>query len=840
MKKILSIAVALVLLIGLIPVAGMMNATAADTWTLVTDASTLQAGDQIVIAANTKGFVAAALSSQYLKNSAATFSENKTTITTLPADAAIFTLSGSADAWTLSNTNGALGATTVKKLAYGSGTTTWTITIDADNNATIQNATESYGRMLYNVNSPRFTTYTSNASASMLLPQIYRLVAGGDTDISDNTSTSTSASASDTTPSASETAPTDPTSSSTTTATQAPTDEEVDTSVPQSLSILGTTGTLVDKTITWTGKGFIFENAQGSSNSAIRTSDADHFRVYKSHETTISSTCGKNISQIIITATSSSYATAAAATATAAGYTATASGTTVTISLSGVSSITMTATAQWRLNKVEVVFEGGTTTTTTAATIYETPAEIMTAAYALEQGKVLSNSHVYTLSGVITNVDTVYNSEYSNVTVTMLVDGTDKEIQCFRLKGDGADLIGTNDKITVSGVIKNYNGTIEFDSGCTLDAYELSQVEVPIYETPAEIMDAAYALDEGATLSDGHAYTLTGVITEVNFAYDEGYGNASVTIAVDGTDKTIYCYKLAGTGADVVGVGDTVTVTGPIKNYKGKIEFDGCTLDSYVVKEEVPTFTGRDVTLGDDLDVGFYVDIPDAYDPANLSVVFEVNGNSTTVAIQPDAEGNYVIHLEVPAKDMTTVITAKVMDSSYTVHSEISTTVAEYADQIIAGDVDATAAEVAAATAMVNYGAMAQIYFNHNTDNLANVGNETDLSAADVSGIADLAVTGDSSNFIGASLVLKSRLAVRLYFTEQVEGSQYNSNGWYIEVTDIDAANLATTQNVTVGETTYSFSALSFAKQVIEGSYNANFQNLMKALVLYEAAASVL
>ena len=84
------------------------------------------------------------------------------------------TLGGSSGSWTLSNNEGKLlGATAAKKLAWDKGTTTWSISIQ-NGNATIQNGTSTYGRFLYNVNTPRFTTYTSDATSSMLLPQIYR------------------------------------------------------------------------------------------------------------------------------------------------------------------------------------------------------------------------------------------------------------------------------------------------------------------------------------------------------------------------------------------------------------------------------------------------------------------------------------------------------------------------------------------------------------------------------------------------------------------------------------------------------------------------------------------
>ena len=148
----------------------------AQVWTKVTDASTLQAGDQLVIACSSKGVVASSsIASSYMDKLSATFSSDKSTITSLPSDAAILTLGGSKDAWTLANASGTqLGATAVKKVAWVGGTKTWKISI-ANGSATIQSTTDSYGRFLYNSGSPRFTTYTSNTSSSMILPELYRL-----------------------------------------------------------------------------------------------------------------------------------------------------------------------------------------------------------------------------------------------------------------------------------------------------------------------------------------------------------------------------------------------------------------------------------------------------------------------------------------------------------------------------------------------------------------------------------------------------------------------------------------------------------------------------------------
>ena len=152
-----------------------VSAAEGDTYELVTDASTLSVGDTLVIASNTKGVTLGALSKDYFTVTQSIFSENKNEITDLKAGLELV-LSGTKDKWELTYNNKKIGATAVKKMSLTQGISTWKISIDTKNNATIQNTTSSYGRFLHNVGSTRFTTYTSPTSASMLLPQLYRKV----------------------------------------------------------------------------------------------------------------------------------------------------------------------------------------------------------------------------------------------------------------------------------------------------------------------------------------------------------------------------------------------------------------------------------------------------------------------------------------------------------------------------------------------------------------------------------------------------------------------------------------------------------------------------------------
>ena len=159
MKKTLSICLMLI----------VAMAVMADEFTLVTDASILAAGDQIVLANSDKGLTATASiktgkSANYLETVAATFSGQ----TVIPAaTTAIFTLSGNAAAWTLTNQNGqVLGATDAKKLAWDNGTTTWTIASDG-----VSSTNSAYGTIQYNGSgSSRFCNYTGTLTKI----QIYR------------------------------------------------------------------------------------------------------------------------------------------------------------------------------------------------------------------------------------------------------------------------------------------------------------------------------------------------------------------------------------------------------------------------------------------------------------------------------------------------------------------------------------------------------------------------------------------------------------------------------------------------------------------------------------------
>ena len=155
------------------------KAVSVEKWVKVTDASTLAAGDELIMVSDTLAAGDIEGENVYLSDVKIVVNEDESV--TIGSDVLVFTLGGVEGGWTLSNNDGImLGATAVKKLAWGSGTTTWLISIDETGDAIIQNTHMSnnsydFGRFLYNVNYTRFTTYKSDPDKGMLLPSLYRL-----------------------------------------------------------------------------------------------------------------------------------------------------------------------------------------------------------------------------------------------------------------------------------------------------------------------------------------------------------------------------------------------------------------------------------------------------------------------------------------------------------------------------------------------------------------------------------------------------------------------------------------------------------------------------------------
>ena len=126
--------------------------------------------------------------------------------------------------------------------------------------------------------------------------------------------------------------------------------------VTESLNIYANKGTMNGTaSISWEGTNFTVTNEKGSSTTAIRTSDSDHYRIYVGSILKFTAKNNKKITKLVITCTSAgNYATYVK---NALGDNATISGATVTWTGSATEVISNKIGTQTRINKVEATLE---------------------------------------------------------------------------------------------------------------------------------------------------------------------------------------------------------------------------------------------------------------------------------------------------------------------------------------------------------------------------------------------------------------------------------------------------------------------------------------------------
>lgn len=194
----------------------------------------------------------------------------------------------------------------------------------------------------------------------------------------------------------------------------------------------------------------------------------------------------------------------------------------------------------------------------------------------------------------------------------------------WAVAGEGASVNGNVLTVKAGADTATVKLTATLSCGDASDTAEFDVVIVP--NDAAKIMAAGDALGDGGKFAN--EVTFTGVVTKVNSKYDAEYGNVTVTIDVNGT--SVYCYRVAGAGADVLAEGYTVTVKGFIENFKGSAQIgQGGTIVDYVAGEapEKPDAPNSSSSSKDDGDSS--VSTPDDEQVASISLTTNSMGITT-------------------------------------------------------------------------------------------------------------------------------------------------------------------------------------------------------------------
>lgn len=147
---------------------------------------------------------------------------------------------------------------------------------------------------------------------------------------------------------------------------------------------------------------------------------------------------------------------------------------------------------------------------------------------------------------------------FSDVAITYAVTGT------------GAAIEGNTLTFTAGAATSDVTLTATLTAG---DKSETATFPVKVVPNDtAAILAAGKAIGKGAKF--GNEATLTGVVTSIDTAFNEQYGNVTVTIKVG--EESVQCYRLVGTQTVLAGdiaVSDEITVTGTLENYNNKVQF---------------------------------------------------------------------------------------------------------------------------------------------------------------------------------------------------------------------------------------------------------------------------
>jgi len=290
-------------------------------------------------------------------------------------------------------------------------------------------------------------------------------------------------------------------------------------------------------------------------------------------------------------------------------------------------------------------------------------------------------------------------------------------------------------------------------------------------------------------------------------------------------------------------------------------------------KDGITSLYGNNLTLGSDVSVNFYLDIDpiifgDAY--AEIGRTYDyVNGTAIRIPLSElptkviDGNTYHVISYGVPAKDIGTVIIARIVKDN-----EVISTAYEYSAQMYIDDVleretggDITHELKALVKALDVYGKNAAAV-------LAGGEAAEEIGDVDFSEVTLDEATSDRSKVIRLkklSLELKSNIKIKVYFTydavaanDSFEDYQFLVNGEAVEVFESDDEGVYYVEHQVVASKlsdsvkfdildandtgmTLSVSALYYAKIMVETADEelspANYKNLMKAIKLYADAA---
>lgn len=254
--------------------------------------------------------------------------------------------------------------------------------------------------------------------------------------------------------------------------------------------------------------------------------------------------------------------------------------------------------------------------------------------------------------------------------------------------------------------------------------------------------------------------------TEFEIAAD----NATYPPSISGIQNGIIAYAINQMTWTTDKAAVTLNATGSANSFTFTAE--------YASKSHEVSLYGRSITLKDNIDVNYYMEMSDSVFEHDAYLEFKIGGQTYKLNASDAAEVNesgktlYKFSCPVNAAQMSDTIETRIVIDNNT-KEEFSYSVKEYASELLSKSNEYPAETVKLVKALLNYGTAAQTFFKYNTGKPANaILSDTDkaVAAADFDAYKAV-IKADSANgaidgltYYGSSLICKSEMTVRHYF----------------------------------------------------------------------------
>lgn len=246
--------------------------------------------------------------------------------------------------------------------------------------------------------------------------------------------------------------------------------------------------------------------------------------------------------------------------------------------------------------------------------------------------------------------------------------------------------------------------------------------------------------------------------------------NATYPPSISGIQNGIIAYAINQMTWTTDKAAVTLNATGSANSFKFTAE--------YASESPAVSLYGRSLTLKDNIDVNYYMEMSDSMFEHDAYLEFKIGDQTYKLNVCDAAEVNengkilYKFSCPVNAAQMSDTIETRIVIDNNT-KEEYSYSVKEYASELLSKSNEYPAETVKLVKALLNYGTAAQTFFKYNTDNPANgILSNADkaVDAADFDAYKAV-IKADSANgqnnglsYYGSSLICKSEMTVRHYF----------------------------------------------------------------------------